>query len=69
MHYFSEFFMVLDALMTLQFYVRLHFAQSNESGNASKIMTVILNIYYTELYNPSFKPQLQNPWTKCISEY
>jgi len=35
MNYFSEFSMLQDVLMTPQFYVRLNFVQSSESGYAS----------------------------------
>jgi len=43
--------MLQEMLMTLQFFIRLHFRQSNEPGCESKLMVAILNVYKTELYN------------------
>jgi hypothetical protein len=47
--------MLQDALMAPQFFVRLHFPQSKESGCASKLTADILKIYETEVYNLFFQ--------------
>jgi hypothetical protein len=45
MNYFGEFSILQGTLMTSQFFIRSHSPQPNESGCASNLTALIINIY------------------------